>query len=276
MDHSFNVEIATKFGLEEAILFQHIQYWVEKNKANEKNFYNGRYWTYNSTKAFEKMFPYMTQRTIARKLQNLIDKGLILTGNYNENKYDRTLWYSLTDYAESILPRSQINDTEMTNGNDKMANAFDKMANGSDQNGKPIPNNKPNIKTNIKERMNERNYATIINSQIEDGELESTLYEFLKMRQLIKKPMTDRALEMLIHKLKRMSDGNPKVAIEILNQSILNNWQDIYSLKEETENGLQKFNETKSGKPIQREFTQREYTKDELKNCFTNLDDVEI
>jgi biotin operon repressor len=53
--------------------------------------------------------------------------------------------------------------------------------------------------------------------------------EFTKMRNKIKKPMTDRALTMMLNKLDKFStDDNEK--IKILNQSILKCWQDIYEI----------------------------------------------
>ena len=53
------------------------------------------------------------------------------------------------------------------------------------------------------------------------------------MRKLINKPMTNRALELIISKLKTLSNGNPETAVKILNQSIINSWQGIFELKEE-------------------------------------------
>ena len=53
MQHSFDIEIAEKYGVSEAILLQHLWFWIEKNKANEVNFYDGTYWTYNSIKALK-------------------------------------------------------------------------------------------------------------------------------------------------------------------------------------------------------------------------------
>ena len=55
MKHSFDVELAKEYGILEAILIQNIYFWIEKNKANKKHFYDGRYWTYNSKKAFSEM-----------------------------------------------------------------------------------------------------------------------------------------------------------------------------------------------------------------------------
>ena len=51
MVHHFNIEIAEKLGIEEAILYQNIEFWTEKNKANNQEMINGYTWTYNSYEA---------------------------------------------------------------------------------------------------------------------------------------------------------------------------------------------------------------------------------
>ena len=103
MNHSFNVEVATKYGMLEAVLLENINFWVAKNKANEKNFYDGFYWTYNSITALSKLFPYASRATIFRALHNLEDAGLILAGNYNKDASDKTKWYTLTKKGELLL-----------------------------------------------------------------------------------------------------------------------------------------------------------------------------
>lgn len=75
-------------------------------------------------------------------------------------------------------------------------------------------------------------YDAIINDRIFDEEVKKTLYEFIKMRKLIKKPLTDFALSKLINKLFKIS-LDPRVQIDVLEKSILNNWQDIFPPREE-------------------------------------------
>ena len=116
MQHSFDIEIAEKYGVSEAILLQHLWFWIEKNKANEVNFYDGTYWTYNSAKAFVKLFPYMTQRQIQNALKRLKEKGIIKTGNYNKSSYDRTLWYAFTELGKSIMQKCKMENTNLSNG----------------------------------------------------------------------------------------------------------------------------------------------------------------
>lgn len=97
MEHIFNIEVAKQYGVHAAVILKNIQFWIEKNKANEKHYYKERYWTYNSKSAFERLFPYLTYNKIRRALELLKSEGLILTDNFNKNVYDKTLWYSLSD-----------------------------------------------------------------------------------------------------------------------------------------------------------------------------------
>ena len=61
--------------------------------------------------------------------------------------------------------------------------------------------------------------------------LERAFNEFVKMRKAKKKEPTPRAIELIKNKLRDMSNNNEEIAIALLNQSIVNNWIDIYPLK---------------------------------------------
>ena len=85
------------------------------------------------------------------------------------------------------------------------------------------------------ERKKERTgggYDSIISGFTENEDLKNALYEFLKMRKLIKKPMTDKGLTLMLGKLADLS-GDPGTQIAILNQSIMNNWAGVFPLKGE-------------------------------------------
>lgn len=61
-----------------------------------------------------------------------------------------------------------------------------------------------------------------------DTELLTALREFGEMRNRMKKPMTDRAKQMLCNKLNKKFQ--PCEWVEILEQSVYRNWSDIYPL----------------------------------------------
>ena len=116
MQHTFDPEIATKYGVNEAVLLQFIHFWIEHNKANEVHYNDGHYWMYNSVKAFGKQFPYMSPHVIRGALKKLEDEGLILTGNYNVTGYDRTTWYTLTQIGENVI--NHVSNTDLTGQTD--------------------------------------------------------------------------------------------------------------------------------------------------------------
>ena len=131
MNHSFDKDIAVAYGLPEAIILNHMQFWIEQNEANNINFYDGSYWTYNTTRAYAEIFPYLSQRQIQCALKHLREEGILKTGNYNKSAYDRTLWYAFTEKGISIMQKCKMEDVKMSNG-------FDAQV-------KPIPINNTDI-----------------------------------------------------------------------------------------------------------------------------------
>ena len=69
-----------------------------------------------------------------------------------------------------------------------------------------------------------------------DGDLLSVLKDFEKMRKSIKKPMTDRAKQLLVTKLK--NEFPPEQWKAVIEQSIVKCWQDVYPLKEREQQRL--------------------------------------
>lgn len=114
MNHSFDIEHARAHGVVEAVLIQNFAFWISHNRANGRHFYQGRTWTYNTVKAFGELFPYLSEPQIRRALDGLIAKGVLVTGNFNESKVDRTKWYAFTD--ECIFLDGQIHLPKSANG----------------------------------------------------------------------------------------------------------------------------------------------------------------
>ena len=94
-----NPSLAALIGLNEAIILQQIHYWLVLNKKTEKNYYEGRYWTYNTYEDWKWQFPFWSMKTIQRTIKKLESKRYIISSNFNSSKMDRTKWYSI-DYDE--------------------------------------------------------------------------------------------------------------------------------------------------------------------------------
>lgn len=64
--------------------------------------------------------------------------------------------------------------------------------------------------------------------------LRESCEEFIKMRKLIKKPLTNMALKLALNKAYELAGGDPEKMKAIIDQSVLNSWQGVFPLKDET------------------------------------------
>lgn len=136
MDYSFDVEIAMKYGVKEAIIIRMFQFWIIKNKANNRHYYDGRTWTYNSIPALQKLFPFWSGPQIKRIIKKLEQKKVIMKANYNSSQYDRTAWYAFVDETE------YLSEVAPAVGKNRL---FDETKSSHQKNGfvPPIPVNIP-------------------------------------------------------------------------------------------------------------------------------------
>lgn len=102
MNHYFDVDIASLIGVHAAIVFQNIGYWVTVNGNHNQNIVNGKAWVYNTPEAFTKDFPYLTTRQISYALSKLKEAGLVETGCFNNDRKNRTTWYTLTEKGKTL------------------------------------------------------------------------------------------------------------------------------------------------------------------------------
>lgn len=116
MYHIFDTDIAVMFGVNAAILFQNFCYWCDYNRANEQNYHDGYYWTYNSRKAFTELFPYMSAKQISIAIDKLEQAGLIIKGIYNKDPRDRTLWYAVTERGIAMYQKGKMEIPKRENG----------------------------------------------------------------------------------------------------------------------------------------------------------------
>ena len=86
---------------------------------------------------------------------------------------------------------------------------------------------------------------------VHKSEFDFAFESYIEMRKKIKKPATEHAIELVKKKLDELSKGNELLKIKILNQSIVNCWQDIYELKQPQQgNKFQPIQQTKTYKNL--------------------------
>ena len=101
----YDKEIAARCGLEAAVLFTHLCFWLSQNKAANRYFFEGRTWMFQPMKEIAAIYHYIPQKQIAKGFETLVNAGLIVEGNFHEDKSNKEKWYAFAD--QSIL--SSIN-----------------------------------------------------------------------------------------------------------------------------------------------------------------------
>jgi hypothetical protein len=134
-NHHFDTEIAERVGVNAAVIYSNISHWCNKNMANNHNFNDGNWWTYNSLEAMCELFPYMTASSIRTALKKLVDEKLVIKGRYNANPYDKTLWYAICQNQQIDMLDDEVRCVE----NSKCTSA---------KNSSSSPNIKPYGKNN--------------------------------------------------------------------------------------------------------------------------------
>ena len=112
LHHSFDVELASLYGIDIAVLVHHFQFWINRNKNLKRNFHDGRTWTYETIEEIAAHFPYWSYKQTRNILDKLVKHQIIIKGNYNKHEYDRTCWYSFKNEKQYIsidkCPKGQM------------------------------------------------------------------------------------------------------------------------------------------------------------------------
>lgn len=137
-----NTDLALVLGdLNEAIVLNQLNYWIEINKKAEKNLVDGKYWVYNSYSDWRiNNFPYWSEKTIQRTFTRLESKGIVISANYNKLAIDKTKWYTInTKKLQELVDKFNSNEDRMTNRQDNMTDRQDRMTCREGQNDRPLP-----------------------------------------------------------------------------------------------------------------------------------------
>jgi DnaD/phage-associated family protein len=122
--------LATAIGLNESIFIQQLHYWIQRSDK----YRDGYKWVYNTVKDWQEQFPFWSEKTLRRIIENLEKKGIVISSNFNKSKIDKTKWYRV-DYEK--LDRISNNDLP----NDQLESPSGQNDHSNDQTGTPCGQN---------------------------------------------------------------------------------------------------------------------------------------
>lgn len=142
-----NMELGVALNsLDEAIVLNQLNYWVERNKDANRNFRDGHYWVYNSYEAWRKQdFPVWSATKIKRIFTSLEGKGIVLSANYNKLAIDKTKWYTIDyDKLKKFIKEYSKGQNETPKDQDEISKDADDQPTGQndqtlDQSERALP-----------------------------------------------------------------------------------------------------------------------------------------
>lgn len=212
-----NRTVAKIVGLEAAVIFGELAseslYWSERNPDSDGYFYS--------------------------TIENLEEKTL-LSAYSQRVALQRLQTEGWIDVVKKGLPAKRyikiFEDKVMEAVNDKSLKILTTVHQKTLQQDVEIFNAKKNItKKNIEKEKD--SIRAVINNSGYSSTLQTALQDFNDMRNKLKKPMTARALSMLVKKAGELAGGNEDIMAEIFNQSTQNSWLGVYPLKTSYQSG---------------------------------------
>lgn len=90
-------------GLTEAILLQHFYFWHQRARNLPDMHREGRVWFFRSVAEMREVFPYLSDGNVRTAIQHLIDRGLVVKGDFANTSMYKATWYSLNDSAIQLF-----------------------------------------------------------------------------------------------------------------------------------------------------------------------------
>jgi len=101
----------------------------------------------------------------------------------------------------------------------------------------------PQKKKENKKKKEKENIPPIIPQGDWSSNFTQVFLFFMEYRKNKNNPMTQHAINLMIEKLKKLSNGDEQTSIDVLNQSIMNGWTGVFSLSKD-------FNKNNFGRQI--------------------------
>lgn len=196
-------------GMTEAILLQHFFYWHQHAQNLPEMNREGRVWFYRSVAEMREVFPYLSDGNVRTAIQHLIDRGLIVKGDFASSSMYKATWYSLNDSAIQLFHLSNS------------ANAFVESQNGFSETTKSkYCRNKDISKSNRKENNNISRFD-FRSALLGLGVSEETADTWMEVRRRAKAVNSELAFKDLCSEIAKTGQS----AEECIRLAAVNSWR---------------------------------------------------
>ena len=92
---SFDAGLARAVGINAAIVFHYIHYWIGQNRMNPRAWQEGKPWMYQTVAALAEALEILSQKEVRNAVDKLIEAGYLVKGKFSRHAFDRTTWYRI-------------------------------------------------------------------------------------------------------------------------------------------------------------------------------------
>lgn len=169
-----------------------------------------------------------SESKVSKSISVLIEYGYIYVKSFDGRQRElksRLSERCISSYAES----ENLQGRQVKNARQENKKSYAESENLPQSN---IDNNTDRKLDRQKESKKEPrvSFDSLIDGYTENEELREALRAYIQMRKAIKKPVTNRALELAFKKLDELARTDAEKT-EVVNQSVMNSWQGLFPLK---------------------------------------------
>ncbi|MFT5759322.1 MAG: hypothetical protein ACI9LM_004079 [Alteromonadaceae bacterium] len=160
--HHFDIEDANRYGIEQAIFLNYFRVGLRENKAHNTHIHDNYVWVNYTEHALSILFPYINIEKTNQILQNMVNNGLLRSGNYSKNNNLYSKWFSTEEFC--LFNHINNSTSPSTSSTNRPNESFYYIEPSQS------PRNENNLSTHLYQNNNANNNATnIVNNNVSNN-----------------------------------------------------------------------------------------------------------
>lgn len=99
--HAFDTGIAQQYGVNAAIVLNHIIYWLRVNASRDDvSVIDNKIWMHESREQMGNCLSYLTEKEIRGAIKKLVDGGILITRQFQKHNLDHRMSYTVSDQSQ--------------------------------------------------------------------------------------------------------------------------------------------------------------------------------
>ena len=105
---NYENEVAIRCGVNAALIADYLWDLRHDHQHRGKSVYHhGKVWVRCSQPMITSEIRYLTIDMVKGAVKELVDKNILRKACFNEDRFDRTNWYTFTEYGEKLVKRGR-------------------------------------------------------------------------------------------------------------------------------------------------------------------------